>query len=147
MKQSVLVVLSIVALIGCSPQPSSQTGAGTQPTYAAGSPSNTTGAFDGTYTSVAIQNISQGNTLGVAGGNSPITCQDYRNQQPVTINNGLGQFQLLGYTFQGYVTPQGRLKMISGFGQTIDGQIDNQGVYSAQGLGACAYNATWRRSS
>ena len=115
MKQSVLVVLSIVALIGCSPQPSSQTGAGTQPTYAAGSPSNTTGAFDGTYTSVAIQNISQGNTLGVAGGNSPITCQDYRNQQPVTINNGLGQFQLLGYTFQGYVTPQGRLKMISGF--------------------------------
>src|SRR5262249_30888646 len=87
MNQPVLIGLSFLALAACTPQPSSQPGAGTQPTYAAGSPSNTTGAFDGTYASVGIQNISQGNTLSVAGGNAPITCQDYRNPQPITINN------------------------------------------------------------
>ena len=63
------------------------------------------------------------------------------------IHNGLGQFQLLNYTFQGYVTPQGHLRMSAGYGQMVDGQIDNQGVYTAQGVGACAYDATWRRSS
>ena len=76
-----------------------------------------------------------------------ITCQNYSNLSPITILNGLAQFQLLGYTFQGYVTPQGHLRMGSGYGQGIEGQINNQGVFNAQGLGACAYNATWRRSS
>ena len=150
MKQSVLAGLSILALAACTPQPSPQAGAGTQPTiaasYAAGSPSNTTSAFDGTYTFVEIQNISKGNELAVAGGNAPITCQSYNNLSPVTIHNGLAQFQLLSYTWQGYVTPQGHLKMVSDFGTVIDGQINNQGVFNAQGLGACAYNATWQRS-
>jgi hypothetical protein len=150
MKQFVLAGLSILAVAACTPQPSPQAGAGTQPTipasYATGSPSNTTNTFDGTYTFVAIQNNSKGNELDVAGGNAPITCQNYNNLSPLTIHNGLGQFQLLGYTFQGYVTPQGHLKMSSGYGQTIDGQINNQGLFNAQGLGACAYNATWRRS-
>jgi hypothetical protein len=121
MKQSVLAGLSILALAACTPQPSPQAGDGSQPTipasYAAGSPSNTSNAFDGTYTFVAIQNISKGNELGVAGGNKPITCQDYSNLSAVTIQNGLAQFQLLGYTFQGYVTPQGHLKMTSGYGR------------------------------
>jgi hypothetical protein len=36
--------------------------------------------------------------------------------------------------------------MDSGKGQTIEGKIDDQGVLRAQGLGACAYNATWIRS-
>ena len=63
-----------------------------------------------------------------------------------SIHNGLAQFQLLNYTFQGYVTPQGNLRMSSGYGHTIEGQINNQGVFNAQGLGECAYNATWRRS-
>ena len=150
MKQSVLAGLSILALAACTPQPSPQAGAGTQPaipaSYAAGSPSNTSNTFDGTYTFVAIQNISTGNELEVAGGNAPITCQNYSNLSPVTIHNGLAQFQLLGYTWQGYVTPQGHLKMSSDFGTVIEGQINNQGVFNAQGLGACAYNATWRRS-
>ena len=35
--------------------------------------------------------------------------------------------------------------MDSGKGQTIEGQIDDQGVLRAQGLGACAYNCTDRR--
>jgi hypothetical protein len=149
MKQSVLVGLSLLALAACTPQPSPQAGIGTQPiaAYAGGSPSNTTSAFDGTYTGVSTQNISKGNTLDVAGGNAPIVCQDYGVPPPLTIHNGLGQFQLLNYTFQGYVTPQGHLKMSAGYGQTVDGQIDNRGVFTAQGLGSCAYNATWRRSS
>ena len=151
MKQSVLAGLSILALAACTPQPSPQAGAGAQPTrptaYAAGSPSNTTSAFDGTYPGVSSQNISKGNTLDVAGGNAPIVCQDYGVPPPLTIHNGLAQFQLLNYTFQGYVTPQGHLKMSAGYGQTVEGQINSQAVFTAQGVGSCAYNATWRKSS
>lgn len=147
-KQSVLVGLSVLALAACT---SPQMGAGPQPiipaAYAAGSPGNTTSAFDGTYTGGTIQNISKGKELDVAGGNAPIYCPNYGTAPPVTIHNGLAQFQALNlYTFQGYVTPQGHLKMDSGRGQTIEGQIDDQGVLRAQGLGACAYNATWIRS-
>jgi hypothetical protein len=151
MKQSILVGLSVLALAACTPQPSPQTGARTQPilpaAYAAGSPSNTTSAFDGTYTDGAIQNISKGKEPDVAGGNAPIYCPNSGTASPVTIHNGLAQFQALNlYTFQGYVTPQGHLKMDSGKGQTIEGQIDDQGVLRARGLGACAYDATWLRS-
>ena len=66
MKQFVLAGLSILAVAACTPQPSPQAGAGTQPipaSYAGGSASNTTSAFDGTYAGVATQNISKGNTL------------------------------------------------------------------------------------
>jgi hypothetical protein len=151
MRRPVLVGRSLLALAAFTPQPSPQAGAGTQPiipaAYAAGSPSSTTSAFDGTYTGVSTQNISKGNTLDVAGGNAPIVCQDYGVPPPLTIHNGLAQFQLLNYSFQGYVTPQGHLKMSAGYGQTVEGQIDNQAVFTAQGLGSCAYNATWRRSS
>jgi hypothetical protein len=34
-------------------------------------------------------------TLDVAGGNAPIVCQDYGVPPPLTIHNGLAQFQLL----------------------------------------------------
>ena len=150
MKQSVLAGLSILALAACTAQPLSQAGAGAQPalptSYAGGSPINTTSAFDGTYTFVATQNINKQNELEMAGGNAPITCQYYNNMPPVTIHNGLARFQLPNYTFQGYVTPQGYLKMDSGYGQVIDGQINNQGIFNARGSGACDYNATWRRS-
>jgi hypothetical protein len=151
MKRAGLVWFSLLPLAACTPQPSPPASAGAQTTipasYAAGSASNTTSAFDGMYTFVSIQNISKGNELDVAGGNAPITCQNYSNLSPITIQSGPAQFQLLGYTFQGYVTPQGHLRMGSGYGQGIEGQINNQGVFNAQGLGACAYNATWRRSS
>jgi hypothetical protein len=151
MKQSILVGLSALALGACTPQPSPQMGAGTQsvvPTaYAAGSPGNTTSAFDGTYTRGTAQNISKGKELDVAGGNAPIYCPNNGPVPPVAIHNGLAQFQVLNlYTFQGYVTPQGHLKMDSGKGQTIEGQIDDQGVLRARGAGACAYDATWLRN-
>ena len=72
-----------------------------------GSVANTTTAFDGTYTGVATQNISQGDTLDVARRKRPDNLQNYSVLPPLTIHNGLAQFQLLNYTFQGYVTPQG----------------------------------------
>jgi hypothetical protein len=116
MRQAALVGLSLLTVAACipQPQPSPQAGAGTEPiptSYASGSPSNTTTTFDGTYAGVATQNISKGNTLDVAGGEKPITYQEYGVPPPLTIRNGLGQFQLLNYTFQGYVTPQGHLKL------------------------------------
>ena len=78
MKQSVLVGLSVLALAACTPQPSPQMGAGTQPAaYAAGSPGNTTSGFDGTYIGGTIQNISQGKELDVAGGNAPKYCPSW----------------------------------------------------------------------
>lgn len=152
MRQSVLVGFSLVALAACVPQPSPPARASPEPplrpaAYAAGSPSNTTSTFDGTYASSGPQTITKPNELEMAGGNAPIYCPDLGPLAPVTIHNGLAQFQALNYTFQGYVTQQGHLKMDSGYGQTIDGQIDNEGVFTAQGLGGCAYAVTWRRSS
>ena len=151
MKHSVLVGLSVLPLATCTPQPSQPNGAGTQPiipaAYAAGSPGNTTNGFDGTYTGGTIQNIRQGKELNAAGGNALVYCPNNGTAPPVTVHNGLAQFQALNlYTFQGYVTPQGHLKMDSGKGQTIEGQIDDQGVLRARGLGACVYDATWLRS-
>jgi hypothetical protein len=148
MKQFVLAGLSVLALTDCTSQPSPQAGAGSQPiipaAYAAGSPGNTTSNFDGTYTGGTIQSISKEKELDVAGGNAPTYCPNNGAAPPVTIRNGLAQFQALNlYTFQGYVTPQGHLKMDSGKGQAIEGQIDDQGVLRAQGLGACTYSATW----
>ena len=149
MRQSVLVGISLLALAACAPQPS-PLALWPEPlrpaVYAAGSPSDTTSAFDGTYASPGPQTISKPDGREVARGNAPIYCPDLGPLPPVTIHNGLAQFQTLDYTFQGYVTRQGRLKMDSVFGQTIDGEIDNEGVFRAQGLGGCAYAATWRRS-
>src|SRR5215472_5262346 len=121
MKALFLMYTALFAIVACRPQPPPPPPTGAVPaltpaSYAAGSAANTTIAFDGTYTFVAIQNISKGNELDVAGGNAPITCQNYSNLSPVTIQNGLAQFQLLNYTFQGYVTPQGNQKMATGYG-------------------------------
>src|SRR6516225_11782197 len=137
MKGLSLASVALFAVVACTPQPSTPPTTGAAPaltpaSYASGSAANTTRAFDGTYTGVGTQNISQGNTLDVAGGNAPITCQNYGVPPLLTIHNGLAQFQLLNYTFQGYVTSQGHLRMSAGYGQIVDGQIDNQGLYTAQ---------------
>jgi uncharacterized protein DUF3300 len=108
---------------------------------------NTTTAYDGVYRGIAIQNISKGNTLAVTGSDAPVNCPNYSVPPPLTVSNGLAQFQALGLTFQGYVTPQGALAMRSGDGHTLTGQIDNRSVLSGQVLAACAYNASWRKSS
>jgi hypothetical protein len=152
MRRSFLAGISLFAISACAPQPASPPAAATpsevQPlSYAAGSSANTTQAFDGTYTGVAIQNISKGNTLPVAGGSARVNCPNYPVPPAVTIANGLAQVQVLNLTFQGYVTPQGALAMRSGVGQKFTGQIDNRYVLSGQVLGACAYNVSWERSA
>ena len=152
MRRSFLAGVALLAVWACAPEPPLSPTGGTpsqvQPlSYAAGSSANTTQAFDGTYTGLAIQNISKGNTLPVAGGSATLKCPDYGVPPTLTITNGLAQFEILNLTFQGYVTPQGTLKMNSGYGQTLAGQIDNQGVLRSQVLGSCAYNASWQRSA
>jgi hypothetical protein len=151
MRRSLLAGVALLAISACAPQPASAPTGGppsqVQPlSYAAGSSANTTQAFDGTYTGLAIQNISKGNTLPVAGGSAILKCPDYGVPPTLTITNGLAQFEVLNLTFQGYVTPQGKLSMRSGFGQTFVGQIDNRYVLSGQVLGSCAYTGSWQRS-
>jgi hypothetical protein len=43
---------------------------------------------------------------------------------PPAITNGLAEFQALGVTFAGYVTPQGHLKMDSGYGPTVNADFN-----------------------
>ncbi len=144
--------IALLAVWACAPEPPASPAA-TAPSqvqplsYAAGSSANTTQAFDGTYTGLAIQNISKGNTLPVAGGSATVKCPDYGVPPTLTIANGLAQFEALNLTFQGYVTPQGKLSMRSGFGQTFTGQIDNRYVLSGQVLGSCAYTGSWQKST
>jgi hypothetical protein len=95
----------------------------------------------------------KGNTLAVAGFGT-LKCQSYDQPPTLTVTNGLAQFEALGVKFTGYVTPQGHLRMRSGYGATatgqinatpvdedFDGEFDGQThVLNGQVLGACAYN-------
>lgn len=160
MKRPAVIALSLLALSACT---GSDTWVGAAPgvTNAGGSAANTTTAFDGTYTGIAIGNNSKGNTLATSGGTSKLKCQNYDRPPTLTIANGFAQFQALGTTFAGYVTPQGQLKMSSGYGATVagqispvpvdenfDGQIDSYThELKGQVLGACAYNVSWRKTS
>ena len=66
MKRSFLLYVSILAIIGCAqqqtPPPATATATGpiTPTSYAAGSPANTTTAFDGTWTGRAIAQHERG---------------------------------------------------------------------------------------
>jgi len=125
-----------------------------------GSAANTTSAFDGTYTGVAIKNNSKGNTLATAGFGT-VKCQNYDQPPTPTVTNGPAQFEVLGVNRTGYVTPQGHPKMHSGYGATLagqinaaptdedfDGQFDGQThVLNGQILGTCAYNVSWQKTA
>src|SRR5215831_17009409 len=54
---------------------------------------------------------------------------------------------VINVRFQDYVTPQGALAMRTGAGQRFEGQIDPQNVLRGRVIGACVYDATWRRSA
>ena len=58
----------------------------------------------------------------MGGGTSKLKCQSYDRPPTLTITNGFAQFHALGTKFVGYVTPQGQLKMRSGYGATVAGQ-------------------------
>jgi hypothetical protein len=148
MKRVILLGACAAALAGCAGQqsaPPATTGPQTPTSYAAGSAANTTGAFDGTYIGTSIINKSSGSALPGAGEGSS-SCHNYPTPPPVTIAHGLGQLDVLNLRFQGYVAPQGALAMRSGVGQRFEGQIDPQFVLRGRVIGACVYDASWRRS-
>jgi hypothetical protein len=148
MKQLVLLGISLLAVSACTPQSAPPPSAAPAPAPAslaqqasapAGSPSNTTRAFDGAYDGSFVQNMSAGRTT--------LDCPNYRVAPALTIRNGLAQFQTGAGAFQGYVTPQGALTMQGERGQVFQGQIDPYYVVTGQATGPnCIYDASWKRS-
>ena len=148
MKRSILVFASVLAIAGCAaqqPPPAAPAATAITPTnYAAGSPANTTTAFDGTWIGGPIRNMSAGATLRAPEDNP--SCPNYNNAPTLTITNGLAQLDFSILRFQGYVTPQGVLVMRTGAGQRFEGQINSQNVLAARVIGGCVYDATWKRA-
>jgi len=148
MKRFILLCASVLAIGGCAAQqPPSATPAATAITptnYAAGSPTNTTTAFDGAWIGGPIRNMSAGEAIRAIG-DSP-SCPNYNNAPTLTITNGLAQLDFSTLRFQGYVTPQGVLVMRTGVGQRFEGQINSQNVLAAKVIGGCVYDATWKRA-
>ena len=140
MKRLYLLGISLLAVSACVPQvpqpaapPLAATG------FAAGSPTNTTTAFDGYYGHAVARGLSPG-------------CPDYVTGHELTIRDGLATFQsgvpATGtLNFQGYVNPQGGLAMVSQTGgQTFQGQIDPNFVLTGRAAGPnCLYDASWTR--
>jgi len=93
-----------------------------------------------------VTNMSSGNAL-PAGGEGYSSCPNYAAPN-VIISDGLAQLDVpnLNLIFQGYVTPQGVLAMRTGAGQHFEGQVDAQNVLRGRVIGACVYDATWRKS-
>jgi|SRR6516225_8412749 hypothetical protein len=165
MKHSVLIGLSLVVLSACTGNSQQWLGADPSagPTHVAGSAENTTNAFDGKYRDISVQNNSKNNTLPIMGGSATLKCQSYTGNEfpPMTVTDGLAQFEAMGVHFAGYVTPQGHVKMSSGYGATISGQIkevpvdeDFDGdfdstthVLHGRVTGACSYNVAWQRTA
>jgi hypothetical protein len=144
--------MSLLAVVACTAQSYSPATTGSASTvqpasYAAGSASNTTTAFDGKWVGDPVQNMSSGNAL-PAGGDNYSTCPNYA-VPTLTISHGLAQVSALnqGSTYQGYVTPQGGLVMLNGLGGRFAGQIDSQNVLRGRIIGACVFDLTWRKSA
>ena len=164
MKHPVMIVLSL-ALAACGGSGSTWLGAdpAAGATHVGGSAENTTNAFDGEYRDASIQNNSKNNTLPIMGGSATLKCQNYAGNEfpPLTVTNGLARFEAMGVHFAGYVTPQGHLKMSSGYGATISGNIkevpvdeDFDGDFDAtnhvlrgQVIGACAYKVAGQKTA
>ena len=146
MKRLCMLGISLLAISACTPQPSPQTTYPAQPAAASpagtsgpGSPSNTTTAFDGYYGNSVARNVTPG-------------CLDFVSGRSLTIRGGLATFQVLAaggtLNFQGYVNPQGQLTMVSQQGQTVQGQIDSNFVFTGRSTSPttnCVYDATWNR--
>jgi len=65
----------------------------------------------------------------------------------LTINNGgrngAARVAALDLTYQGYVTPQGEVRMQTPAGQIFVGQIDPYYVLRGRTTGNCVYDAVW----
>jgi hypothetical protein len=105
------------------------------PAAAAETSPQTTTYYDGTYIGSFTENLS-------ASGSG---CPNFPVAPALTIQNGEARFAALDLTYQGYVTPQGYVRMQAPAGQTFVGQIDPYYVLRGQTAGACVYNAIWQR--
>ena len=169
MKRSIVIGASLL-LFACNP---GTTYLGANPnagaTHVAGSTANTTTTFDGTYKGISNRSASAASQLtsgpGTGGKTVDITtpgCQQFDELPPLTVTNGLAQFQTMGVTFAGYVTPQGHLVMHSGYGATLTGQaqpalvdenLDGNFDYQTHVLHAkvhsinCDYDVSWQRAT
>jgi hypothetical protein len=151
----------LIAMVACTPQqpqqpPSPQgtlnqqwAGGGTGPTVVGGSAGNTTTVFDGTYKGLSNRTI-----IAAGGGLKAVDppaagCQQFDEPPTMTIANGLAQFQALGVTFAGYMTPQGHLRMSSGYGPTVDADFDAQ-TRTLRGRANstnCHYDVAWQKTA
>lgn len=130
MRRFFLLSVLILSIAACAPeQPPPATMAATE-----GQP-QTTIYYDGTYIGSFTQNLSG------PGSN----CPNFPVAPALTIQNGVARFAALDLTYQGYVTPQGEVRMQTPSGQTFVGQIDPYYVLRGQTTGACLYNAIWQR--
>ena len=135
MKQSFLLGISLLAVAACVPQQPPPPTTAAPPGYAAGTPVPATTYYDGTYIGSFTQNMS------VSGSG----CPNFPVAPALTINNGVARFAALDLTYQGYVTPQGDVRMQTPAGQTFVGHINPQYVLTGQTTGRCVYNASWQR--
>src|SRR5215813_5748809 len=133
-----IAIGATLALVACaqsqSPSPGSlnapwlgaNQGAGA--THVGGSAANTTTVFDGAYRGISHSTASAASHLTSSGTGSKVAepsttgCQQFNEPPTLRVKNGLAQFQAMGVTFAGYVTPQGQLAMHSGYGATLTGQ-------------------------
>src|SRR5262249_53393288 len=96
------------------------------PSPAAGTPVATTTYYDGTYIGSFTQNLS-----------APASqCPNFPVAPALTIHNRIAQFAALDLSYQGYVTPQGDVRMQTPAGQTFVGHIDPYYVLKGQTTGA-----------
>jgi len=169
MKIPFLSCISLLAMVACTTQQSSTdplsatwTGAGPNagPAHVGGSPANTTTAFDGTYQGVSNRSASTAGTGKKTVEANVTGCQPFDAPPTLTVTNGLAQFQAMGVTFAGYVTPQGHLTMHSGYGATatgqaqpalvdedLDGNFDTQTnvLHARVSSINCTYNVNWQK--
>ena len=134
MKRSFLLCASVLVVAACAQQPPPPPAAATAPA----APSTTT-FYDGTYEGNFVQNKSAGMPTSV--------CPNLRVAPHLTIRDGVARFAALDLEFQGYVTPQGEVRMQAATGQTFVGQIDPYYVLRGRVTGQCVYDATWQRKS
>jgi len=149
MKALLLTSISLFAMAACTQQvsPTASEVALSGPATVGSSASNTTSAFDGTYRGLSIRGDS-----GASPGLRPVDkysgCQPFTVPPPMTITNGLAQFQAVGAIFAGYVTPQGNLTMDTGRGATVTGNFDPQTrIFRGQANSInCRYDVAWQKA-
>jgi hypothetical protein len=149
MKALLLTGISLFAMAACThlAPPTASEGGLSGPATVGGSASNTTVAFDGTYRGLSIRGDS-GAGPGLQAVDPSTGCQPFVVPPTMTIANGLAQFQAVGATFAGYVTPQGSLIMDTGRGARVTGNFDPQaGIFRGQANTInCRYDVAWQKA-